>query len=196
MSVPTIIVAGLGRCGSSLVMQMLAAAGAPCVGTYPDFEDAVSVLLDPRDTEAQREFYNTCKGRAVKLLDPHLNQPPIGLDYRCIFLSRHPVEQAKSMLKLLGMANNRKARKAMEQSVRTDTGRARLAMTKIGDGRYLNITFENLIHDPEGTARVIADWVRTYRGQPLDVAAMARCVRRRPATCLPHMLELELLAHV
>ena len=196
MANPTIIVAGLGRCGSSLVMQMLAAAGAPCVGTWPDFEDAVSVLLDPKDTEAQREFYKACKGRAVKLLDPHLNTPPIGLDYRNIFLSRNPAEQAKSMLKLLGMTNNRKARKAMEQAVRTDEARARLAMTKIGDGRYLNIPFENLIHDPEHSARAIADWVRTWRGQPLDVDRMARCVRPRPAKCLPHMLELELLAYV
>jgi hypothetical protein len=196
MPAPTIIVAGLGRCGSSLVMQMLAAAGAPCVGTYPDFEDAVSVLLDPKDIEGQRAFYEAAKGRAVKLLDPHLNNPPIGLDYRNIFLSRNSAEQAKSMLKLLGMANNRKARKAMEQAVRNDEARARLAMTKIGDGRYLNIPFENLIHDPEHTAGVIADWVRTWRGQPLDVEKMARCVRRRPATCLPHMLELELLAHV
>ncbi len=196
MQAPTIIVAGLGRCGSSLVMQMLDAAGAPCVGIWPDFEDEVSILRDLKDVDVQRAFYTTCKGRAVKLLDPHLNQPPIGLDYRNIFLSRNPAEQAKSMLKLLGMTNNRRARKAMEQAVRTDEALARQAMTKIGDGRYLNIPFENLIHDPEHTAGVIADWVRVWRGQPLDVGAMARCVRRRPAKCLPYMLELELLAHV
>jgi hypothetical protein len=39
MSAPVIVVAGLGRCGTSLVMQMLAAAGLPCVGSFPDFED-------------------------------------------------------------------------------------------------------------------------------------------------------------
>jgi len=32
---PALLVAGLGRCGSSLTMQMLAAADIPCVGSAP-----------------------------------------------------------------------------------------------------------------------------------------------------------------
>lgn len=193
MTDPTIIVAGLGRCGSSLVMQMLAAGGAACVGTYPDFED--DLTMDLPGIDAQRTFVERCKGRAVKLLDPHLHQPPIGLEYRSIFLTRHPVEQAKSMLKLVGARNDRHARRAMEHSVRGDTGRARAAMTRIGDGSFHNLPFENIIHDPLGAAEGIARYVHRYRATPLDVEAMARCVRRRPAGCLPYMLELELLSN-
>ena len=35
---PALLVAGLGRCGTSLMMQMLAAAGLPCVGEFPAYE--------------------------------------------------------------------------------------------------------------------------------------------------------------
>lgn len=193
MTAPTIIVAGLGRCGSSLVMQMLDTAGIPTVGNWPAFEDDIIFRL--HTLEAQREFYERCMGRAVKLLDPHLRKPPIGLDYRCIFLTRHPREQAKSMLKLNGVPASRHARRAMEQSVRRDTERARLAMTQIGSGRYYNLPFENIIHDPLGCAEALASYLQPPRGRYYDVEAMAKCVRRRPATCLPYMLELELIHH-
>ena len=33
-----LLICGHGRCGSSLVMQMLAAGGVKCAGKYPDFE--------------------------------------------------------------------------------------------------------------------------------------------------------------
>lgn len=193
MTLPTIIVAGLGRCGSSLMMQMLSAGGVPTIGTYPAFEDDVTRFLPSLD--AQRDFAARCAGRAVKLLDPHLHAPPVGLDYRCIYLSRHPVEQGKSMLKLIGARSDRQARRAMEQSVRRDSERARAAMTRIGTGKYYNMPFENLIHDPIGCAEAIARYIQPSRGAFFDVEAMARCVRRRPATCLPYMLELELLPH-
>lgn len=175
-------------------MQMLAAAGVETVGSYPDFEDDINMRLPSED--AQREFIERARGRAVKLLDPHLHQPPAGLEYRVIFLPRHPVEQAKSMLKLAGASDNRRSRRAMETSVRSDTVRARDAATRIGGGRFYNLPFENIIHDPQGAAAWIAGCVQRWNSAPLDVEAMARCVRRRPATCLPYMLELELLSHV
>ncbi|CAM8631623.1 hypothetical protein [Sphingobium cupriresistens] len=189
-----ILVAGLGRCGSSLVMQMLSAAGLPTVGTFPAFEDGLTLRLP--SLEAQREFFARCPGHAFKLLDPQDHAPPVGLDYRCIFLTRHPVEQAKSMLKLAGMGNDRKARRATEASVRRDTVRAREAVRRIGTGAVLSLPFENIIHDPIGAAEAIASYLRPDRDPPLDVQAMARCVRRRPASCLPFMLEMELIAHV
>jgi hypothetical protein len=59
---PIILVAGLGRCGSSLVMRLLDAAGVPTVGTFPAFEEQTL----PRDALGWVEAY---AGRAVKVLD-------------------------------------------------------------------------------------------------------------------------------
>lgn len=193
MADPIIIVAGLGRCGSSLVMQMLSAAGVPTIGTYPAFEDNVNLRLP--DLDAQREVAMRAPGHAMKLIDPHLHAPPVGYEYRTIFLTRHPVEQAKSMLKLVGERNNRNARRAMETIVRRDTAIARDAVTRIGTGQFYNMPFEHLIHDTLGAAAGIAHYLHRWGKAPLDVEAMAKCVRRRPATCLPYMLELELLSH-
>ena len=38
MKRPTVFVCGHGRCGSSMVMQMLDAGGFPCFGEYPAYE--------------------------------------------------------------------------------------------------------------------------------------------------------------
>ncbi len=189
-----IVVAGIGRCGSSLVMQMLSAAGVPTIGSYPDFEDDLNLRLP--DLDAQREVAMRAPGHAMKLLDPHLHAPPVGYEYSTIFLTRHPVEQAKSMLKLVGERNNRNARRAMETIVRRDTGIARAAVARISTDQFYNLPFEHLIHDPLGSAQAIARYLHRYRDKPLDVEAMAKCVRRRPASCLPYMLELELLPNV
>lgn len=185
-----IIVAGLGRCGTSLVMQMLAAAKVPTLGAYPAFEDDINMRLP--DLDAQREFYERCPGRAVKLIDPHLHAPPFGLDYRCIFLTRNTTQQARSILKLVGVPNDRRARRAMEASVRQDTSRARAAVERIGSGRFLQLGFEELIHDPAMAASRIALWAGVTRPH-FVLDAMARVVRRRPAACLPYLMELEMI---
>lgn len=39
-----ILVCGFGRCGSSLVMQMLDVGGLPVVGSFPDYERAEASL--------------------------------------------------------------------------------------------------------------------------------------------------------
>ena len=90
MSLPITVVAGFGRCGSSLVMQMLAAGGMRTpYSSFPSYEipHGIKVLMG--------ELY----GGAVKILDPHVHQPPKGHVYRFIWLDRDPVQQAKSMAK-------------------------------------------------------------------------------------------------
>ncbi|MHB8286386.1 MAG: hypothetical protein ACYDD1_17175 [Caulobacteraceae bacterium] len=66
---PTIIVSGLGRCGSSLTMQMLNAAGVHCVGSFPSFEGPECEAFQEGFITAER--WAAVAGRAVKLLDPH-----------------------------------------------------------------------------------------------------------------------------
>jgi hypothetical protein len=50
---PYVIVAGFGRCGSSLTMTMLHAAGIPCIGTPPDFEVNQMLLIRLAHTGAR-----------------------------------------------------------------------------------------------------------------------------------------------
>lgn len=189
MTKGAIIVAGIGRCGTSLVMQMLHAAGVPTVGDWPAFErnDELSLRADPAAWRA------LTVGKAVKALDPQRVPVPSSYEHRIIVLTRNPEQQAKSMLKMAGFKPNREARRAMEHSVRQDEEPLRRAAMDMGPGNFLKLSFENIIHDPMEAATRIANHVRYVNEPQLDTGAMAACVRSRPATCLPYMLEVELI---
>ena len=109
-----IMVAGLGRCGSSLVMQMLSAAGVPCIGTFPGFE-----VLDHHRHRADdpHAWAAIAARKAVKVLDPQLAPPPPGYAYRTIILQRDHAQQADSMLKLIDHDRSRAMRRGMLASV-------------------------------------------------------------------------------
>ena len=65
----TILILGLARSGTSLLMQMLEAGGYPCFGEGPGFEPCM-----PDDIP-----WNEVKGKAVKVLDPQYGKfPPKG----------------------------------------------------------------------------------------------------------------------
>jgi len=179
----TIIVAGLGRCGSSMLMQMLSRGGMPCVGEWPAFE--------PEEAKTPtRSFIALCAGSAVKVLDPQR----VGLpgDVRVIWLDRDHVQQARSHAKflhlLMGVHVGRQERRRLEQSFIRDT---HLAMATIGSRPLIRLRFEHVLTDPTGTAQLLAEFTRY---QPFDVAAASRAVRTRPAACAKGLdMELSLM---
>ncbi|SFV31448.1 hypothetical protein SAMN05216456_1344 [Devosia crocina] len=189
MTPSRIIVTGLGRCGSSLTMQMLAAGGMPSVGRYPDFE------VDRATPDSITEAWLKTQTGAVKVLDPHRIRPHLlGLpDQRIIWLARDMREQAKSQAKFLriaaGRAVNRQQAKGLERLLRSDTATCHRLLSTLPIP-VLRLTFEHLITHPEGAASTIAAFVAPLW---LDVGAMARVVVPRSGACLPDMLELSLL---
>lgn len=183
---PVIVVAGLGRCGSSVTMQMLSAGGVPCVGDAPGFEDErTSSRINPLDMLSWR-------GRAVKILDPHKTGLPRGVETRVIWLDRSPKQQARSQSKFIGamtgIAVNRERRLAMQASLRAER---QAALAEVGTRPLLILRFEDIIADPLSMAAGISDFLRA--AHDLDPRAMAAVVRPRPATCMPDMsIELAL----
>ena len=92
-----VLVVGLGRCGSSLTMQMLAAGGMPVHGKAPTYEveEAMVGRMDRAWLAAQRG--------AIKVLEPK-RMPSLVLDHpgnAIIWLDRDPDQQAKSQAKFL-----------------------------------------------------------------------------------------------
>lgn len=184
----TIIIAGSGRCGTSVVMQMLHAAGVPCIGTWPDFEclDTVGLLHDDPDG-----FKRAVEGKAVKILDPHRYRLPDFGDATCIWLKRNPTEQAKSVLKLLHtgfssrVENNRKSRRAITQNLRLEQRIVPRLLRKCV-GRMSTIDFEMIIREPSAFAAVLCEYLGL---DPEKAPLMARQVLKREPNCLPYMLE-------
>lgn len=184
-----VIVTGLGRCGSSLTMQMLAAGGLRALGKYPTFEVSQAML-----GTLTRDWLQQQQNCAIKILDPHrladsvLNLP----GQRVIWLDRNLEQQACSQVKfmrlVLGVPVNRKAARGVESLLRVDTARCHrlLAMLAVP---VLRLSFEHLVTHPAGAASTIAGFLSPL---PLDEAAMASAAVARLPQCLPGLLELEL----
>lgn len=192
MSTPTIIVAGLGRCGTTMLMTMLAAVGVPTIGTAPDYEDVDNLEMLERDPKAWAE---SIQGRAVKLLEAHRYALPDLPGAKLIWLVRHPRQQARSMLKLLksafsSVSIDRGSIRAMQKGICRDTTRACRALDHVvGDGVGMALVFEDILKDPAASARMLCQ----YLGLPDSAAeTMAAQVWKRDPACLPYMAELAL----
>jgi hypothetical protein len=176
----TLIVSGFGRCGSSLVMQMLHAGGFPTTGDYPAFEDE-------RYSLGQK---SAPLGVAVKILDPHKFHMLPG-HYRWIWLDRDPRQQAKSQVKFLrhvaGLSLGKEAVSKFAKSFKDERPACMAAIKRIG-GPLLQLRFENIVNSPDCAAQAIGGFVGCC-----SHASMAAVIVRRSPTCLPYLLEAELL---
>ena len=189
-----ILVAGLTRTGTSLVCQMLAAAGIPVAGDYPSFEpdQMMSARPDPA-------FLESCQGGAVKLLEPHRTILPRGGAYRILLLSRSKRQQALSSVKFMvaldivpkGKSFTEKGLDAMRESLSKDQVQARKELQSHGCP-ILRVSFEEIITEPEITASKIADFLGIDQSL---VVTMVGTIRPRPhgAKNYPGLLEVELM---
>jgi hypothetical protein len=187
---PFIAIAGLARCGTSLTMQMLQAAGIPCIGDWPAFE-VDEVNHRPINPTWLARF----PGHAFKWLDPHLSPMPETVPRIIIWLDRDPVQQAKSQAKftteLAGFVPpNRAHMRRWAASLRTDRTEV---LRGLAGYLKLIVRFEDLIDHPERVARSYAMFLRSW-WPDLDHRAMAAVVRRRSSDCAPGLeLEFELV---
>lgn len=193
---PVLVVAGLGRCGSSLTMQMLAAAGIPCAGEAPGYEPPE--MMGP---VVPVQWWKAQQGRAVKALDPHRHRLPPFVPRLVIWLDRDPREQAKSAWKFVtamehGRASgNRSQVRGMEAQLRRDRTQA---LNALGAHRPPDIfaRFETIIERPREFAETLAMdlWMLGFcQLGPAAVARMAEVVRPRSPKCLDGLLELSLV---
>jgi len=184
-----IVVSGFGRCGSSLMMQMLDAGGLdPVADNTASYEDQRTLRLP-----SHPGWLDDAGGRPVKVLDPHIHRLPANESrwprrehgYRVIWLDRDPKEQSRSMAKLLlleGRILTRTQRRRIERGLRRDRPKALRALPL----PRLGLRFRDLIQHPENTSARVRDFL----GEDLDVAAMVVQVIPRDPGCLEGFLEL------
>lgn len=173
-----VLVCGYGRCGSSMVMQMLAAGGLPCVGRAPAYEDQRAY-----GSHIDAAWMATLQGQAVKVLDPHVSVPPPGLPYKVIWLDRLPKEQGKSQVKFLrltmGLHHLTRADVAhFAASYRADRPHVEAVFRRLG-APVLRLRFEAILRNPKRAALEIIG----HLGTALDADAMAAAVIARPQQC-------------
>lgn len=186
-----ILVSGLARCGTSLLMQMLSAGGWPVYGpdesTWPAFEHPIAMSGQSPTLSATG---------LIKWLIPVV---PVPREFRppktvrgTIFLHRNPLEQARSHLKLMkymGMPTGDVDAEAYGRTFARDAPLARAALAR--SGPVLDASFENLISMP----RVVLADIQRFIGDPMDIDAAVKQLRPRKtgAACLPCLLEEEMV---
>lgn len=181
---PVVIVSGLGRCGTTMVMNMLAAGGMTCAGFAPAYEDE-RTGGGPLD----REWFESLSGQAVKILNPHQNPPPKDVPSVAIWLDRNPKDQARSQAKfvhlLAGMPlPDRGHMLRWRKSLTAERADARETLRK-NSQIVLSLAFETVLQDPGNAAWTLADALK--RWAVLDTKAMAAVVIRRSPVCAPDL---------
>lgn len=205
MKEPIIVVAGLGRCGTSLMMKMLDRGGIP---TYCDHgNEGVSYETEKViGLPAHNEWLHHCQGKAVKILDPHIYRLPKEYSYRAIFLTRDFRQQALSQVKFLKKialpgtgysvrASNKTLARQYMKTLPTDQKRAMYAITSLLEtpAHMLTITFESIINEPLRAAIAIQDF---FPDRELNVMAMANAVIKRSPDCYDGFLETQISKYV
>lgn len=175
------IVTGGGRCGTSLVMQMLDAGGMRVHGEFPSYEDG-PVL----------HKLAALQGMAVKVLDPEILCLPSSYAYDVIWIDRDPFEQAKSHVKFLsvvaGVRPEGRAIMALRKSFQKDRDKYLNFLRAASRGRIKLLKFESILAHPHDTASELD----VFCGH-LNTLPMANQVRPRSPLCRKEMLEVQLM---
>lgn len=185
-----VIVTGLGRCGTTAVMEMLAAGGMPVVGKKPGYEHYDAAIGRFRQSWLDRQA-----GAAVKLIDP--GKLPLELRrerHAVIFLTRDAEQQAASQAKFLShftgqpIDTSRRTRRAHISSLDRDTHKLDVALKRSGCPTFV-LPFEYLVLKRDESADQMATFLSQIGFVGLDRQKMAQAIIPRTPRCLPGMLE-------
>jgi predicted AlkP superfamily phosphohydrolase/phosphomutase/tetratricopeptide (TPR) repeat protein len=176
-----VVVSGLPRSGTSMMMQMLAAGGLPVLTDgerqpddsnprgYFELERAKRGALDTA-------WLDEAQGKAVKIVAQTLMTLPLDRRYRVIFMERPLGEVIASqlqMLKRLGRTGGRLSERQLAATYQQQVGQLRWVLSRAPrDVRVLSVRYAEVLADP---ARIAAR-VNAFLGGELDEASMIAAV--------------------
>ncbi len=179
-----LVVSGLPRSGTSMLMQMLAAGGMPLLTDslraadednprgYFEFEPVRTLYRD-------RSFMVQAKSKAVKIVAPLVCSLPPGFRYRVILLDRDLDEILASQATMMDrrgatVSESPGRRERLVNEYARVLRRTRDILTARGDVEFLELSHRDALENPAATAAAVA----AFAGVSLDVSAMARIVDR------------------
>jgi hypothetical protein len=178
MSSEIVIVSGLPRSGTSLMMQMLDNGGVAVVTDnvrtadtdnprgYYEFEQVKAIKRDTSWLPATR-------GKAFKMVSQLLYHLPAGETYRIIFMERDLDEMLLSQEKMLTRLGRPAApREQIREAYATHLERLREWLGRQGNMVVLRVGYSDLIERP----REQAERVREFLGGRTDVDGMVKVV--------------------
>lgn len=179
---PLVIVSGLPRSGTSMMMRMLEAGGVPIL---TDAERAADIdnpkgyfefeRIKDLERETDKSYLREGRGKAVKAISFLLKDLPDENDYRVIFMRRdldEVLDSQEKMIARLEQGDTSADREAMKEAYRNDIVRARLHCRKLANFELIEVHYRMAIEDAATVARA----VNAFLGGGLDETAMREAV--------------------
>ncbi len=175
-----VVVSGLPRSGTSLMMQMLDAGGlAPLTdGQRTGDEDNPKGYYEFERVKKLKSgdtgWVADAVGRAVKVVSAHLAHLPGGYHYRVVFMDRDLDEVLASQRKMLDHRGEeeRVEHAEMKRMFRRHLRQVREWMAAQPNFEALEVRFDQVIQSPEAAVRELCEFL----GRDLDRRKMAEVV--------------------
>ncbi len=178
---PVIVVSGLPRSGTSMLMKMLEAGGLQVVtdGRRTADEDNPKGYYEVERVkdlaqEQDKGYLADARGKVLKVISFLLKSLPANLNYRVIFIRRNLDEVLASQAKMLqrrGEADDSPAER-MRELLESDVWRAGYLLRHAPQFDSIEVQYAELVARPREHARRIAEFL----GGGLDVEAMVGAV--------------------
>jgi hypothetical protein len=184
MPIKTVIVSGPPRSGTSMVMQMLTAAGIETISDGRREQDHDN----PRGYFEHQKVLGLAQdstiladsaGKGVKIIHVLLKHIPPIQPIAVLFLHRDLDEVLASqaaMLERLGRPKPSLPEEQMRDALSKQIAVAREVLKGRLEAVVLDLQHRELVTDPESTADQIARFLEPHLGKTLNIQAMANCV--------------------
>ncbi len=178
-----VVVSGLPRSGTSMLMKMLDAGGLAVVtdGQRTADEDNPKGYFEAERVkrlaqESDRAWLAGARGKAIKVISYLLRSLPAQFNYRVVFVRREVGEVLASQSKMLARRGERDdaAPEKMRELFEKEVARARHMLAHEPQFETLEVEYAAILARPLEEARRIAGFV----GGGLDAEAMAKAVDR------------------
>ncbi|MCK6528398.1 sulfotransferase [Myxococcota bacterium] len=178
---PVVIVSGLPRSGTSMMMKMLDAGGVPIMTDhvrqadvdnpkgYYEFERVKDMEKDP-----DKSWVRDGRGKAVKVISWLLKQLPDDSAYDIVFMRRDIDEVLASQNKMLKHRDEADATDdaAMAEAYRHHLAEVRILARKKPNWRMIEVRYDQAVQDPAAVAKS----VNAFLGGRLDERKMVEAV--------------------
>jgi hypothetical protein len=179
---PVVVVSGLPRSGTSMMMKMLEAGGIPVwmdgVRTADDQNPKGYYELErvkELDKGLDKSWVREGRGRAVKVISSLLQHLPATNNYQVLFMSRsiHEVlDSQRKMLSQRGEEGGEVSDAALQKFYETHLRKVKYFLAHESGFSAIDVTYADVLADPGTMARRI----RTFLGVNVDVDGMTAAV--------------------
>jgi len=178
-----VIVSGLPRSGTSMMMRMLESGGIPMLvdnlrAADEDNPEGYYEFEPVKKTKEAPAWLEQARGRAVKMVYRLLYDLPSGYTYYVIFMQRHLDEIVASqnvMLKRHGRSSEAVNDQVVKDLFARELAKVERWLASQPDFHVLDVDYNQMLRDAAPQIRAIQEFL----GVSLDTAAMAAVVEPR-----------------